>query len=182
MLSAQVLIAHQSMDAATATLVQGIQGAALDLLERTASDLIQNRLPTEYLATLSDNAKVDALRACLIIWVLTRGAVVPRVFQLQASLAMLQQRDSIIMAGTGSGKTLCLLIPMLLRPGSISITISPLKRLQTSQVRFLIIKVTVNIREQVHEQVLECQKYAISTIAINEDTPDDPKLWEVSIS
>ncbi|KIK81749.1 hypothetical protein PAXRUDRAFT_155311, partial [Paxillus rubicundulus Ve08.2h10] len=33
---------------------------------------------------------------------------------------------------------------------SISITISPLKRLQTSQV-------------------LECQKYAISTIAINED-------------
>ncbi|KIJ04274.1 hypothetical protein PAXINDRAFT_183194 [Paxillus involutus ATCC 200175] len=48
---------------------------------------------------------------------------------------------------------------MLLRPGSISITISPLKRLQTSQV-------------------LECQKYAISTIAINEDTPDDPKLWE----
>ncbi|KIK78701.1 hypothetical protein PAXRUDRAFT_126893, partial [Paxillus rubicundulus Ve08.2h10] len=50
--------------------------------------------------------------------------VVPRVFQLQASLAMLQQRDSIIMAGTGSGKTLCLLIPMLLRPGSISITIN----------------------------------------------------------
>ncbi|KIK81748.1 hypothetical protein PAXRUDRAFT_90563, partial [Paxillus rubicundulus Ve08.2h10] len=77
-----------------------------------------------YLATLSDNAKVDALRACLIIWVLTRGAVVPRVFQLQASLAMLQQRDSIIMAGTGSGKTLCLLIPMLLRPGSIVMKLS----------------------------------------------------------
>ncbi|KAF8834598.1 hypothetical protein BDN67DRAFT_871425, partial [Paxillus ammoniavirescens] len=75
----------------------------------------------------SDNAKVDALQACLIIWVLTRGALVPHVFQLQASLTMLQQRGSIIMAGTGSGKILCVLIPMLLQPGSISITISPLK-------------------------------------------------------
>ncbi|KAF9234844.1 P-loop containing nucleoside triphosphate hydrolase protein, partial [Melanogaster broomeanus] len=147
------------MDSVTDTIVQGIRCAALDLLNQTARELIQDRLPTEYLSTLTDNEKVDALRACLIIWILTRGTVVPRVFQLQASLAMLQQRDSVIIAGTGAGKTLCLLIPMLLRPGSISITISPLKRLQTSQV-------------------LECQKYAISTVAINEDTPDDRELWE----
>ncbi|KIJ05207.1 hypothetical protein PAXINDRAFT_141443, partial [Paxillus involutus ATCC 200175] len=49
---------------------------------------------------------------------------------------------------------------MLLRPGSISITISPLKRLQMTQV-------------------LECQKYNICTLVINEDTPNDPSLWEV---
>jgi hypothetical protein len=29
------------------------------------------------------------------------------------------------------------------------------------------------------QQVLECQKYGISTIAINEDTLDNRDLWEV---
>ncbi|KAF9219478.1 hypothetical protein BS17DRAFT_717460, partial [Gyrodon lividus] len=62
-----------------------------------------------------------------------------------------------VIVGTGSGKTLCLLIPMLLQLDSISITISPLKHLQTSQV-------------------LECQNHGITTIAINEDTPDDATL------
>ncbi|KAF8834573.1 hypothetical protein BDN67DRAFT_873768, partial [Paxillus ammoniavirescens] len=112
-----------------------------------------------YLLTLSDNERIDTLWACLVIWVITRGTVVPRIFQLQASLAMLRRRDNVIIAGTGSGKMLCLLIPMLLRPDSISITISLLKHLQTSQV-------------------LECQKYGIDTIAINKDTPNDPTLWE----
>ncbi|KIK83528.1 hypothetical protein PAXRUDRAFT_93392, partial [Paxillus rubicundulus Ve08.2h10] len=51
---------------------------------------------------------------------ITRGTVVPHIFQLQASLAMLQQCDSVIISGTGSGKTLYLLIPMLLQLDSIS--------------------------------------------------------------
>ena len=52
-------------------------------------------------------------------------------FQLQSSLTTLNGRDTIITAGTGSGKTLvCLLIPHLLWPKSISIMISPLKHLQ----------------------------------------------------
>ncbi|KAF9218744.1 hypothetical protein BS17DRAFT_668501, partial [Gyrodon lividus] len=83
----------------------------------------------------------------------------PRAFQVEASLAILSGRDTLITAGTGSGKTLCLLIPMLLRPKSMSITILPLKRLQMMQVQ-------------------ECEKYNIRTIAINEDTPNDPGLWE----
>ena len=58
---------------------------------------------------------------------------VPRQFQLEAILATLNGRDSIITAGTGCGKTLCLIIPNLLRPDTI---ISPLKRLQITQVRF----------------------------------------------
>ncbi|KIK73449.1 hypothetical protein PAXRUDRAFT_20832 [Paxillus rubicundulus Ve08.2h10] len=37
--------------------------------------------------------------------------------------------------------------------------ISPLKHLQTSQV-------------------LECERYHIKTITINEDTLNDPELWE----
>ncbi|KAG1901029.1 P-loop containing nucleoside triphosphate hydrolase protein, partial [Suillus fuscotomentosus] len=80
-------------------------------------------------------------------------------FQLEAVLATLNGQDTIITAGTGSGKTLCIIIPMLLRPGTISMTISPLKCLQATQV-------------------LESTKYGIPTIAINEDTPTDLSLWE----
>ncbi|KAF9221685.1 hypothetical protein BS17DRAFT_653474, partial [Gyrodon lividus] len=59
--------------------------------------------------------------ACVIIYILSSSMIIPCVFQLQASLAILNSRDTIITAGTGSGKTLCVLIPMLLRPGSMSI-------------------------------------------------------------
>ncbi|KIK83361.1 hypothetical protein PAXRUDRAFT_153237, partial [Paxillus rubicundulus Ve08.2h10] len=52
--------------------------------------------------------------ACVIIWILTQGTIIPHVFQLQASLAMLQQCDSVIIAGTCARKMLCLLILMLL--------------------------------------------------------------------
>ncbi|KIK73450.1 hypothetical protein PAXRUDRAFT_178376, partial [Paxillus rubicundulus Ve08.2h10] len=73
--------------------------------------------------------------ACLIVSLLTDGCVIPCIFQLEASLAMLDQHDCVIIAKTGSGKTLCLLIPILLHTETISITISPLKHLQTTQVR-----------------------------------------------
>jgi hypothetical protein len=43
-------------------------------------------------------------------------------------------RDSLIDLGTGNGKTLCIIIPCLLSPKSISIVKSPLKRLQVVQV------------------------------------------------
>ncbi|KAG1719435.1 uncharacterized protein EDB91DRAFT_1032446, partial [Suillus paluster] len=69
------------------------------------------------------------LRACLIIYVLTATVMVPRQFQLKAMLTTLNGRDSIITAGTGSGKTLCIIIPILLRPGTVTMTISPLKQL-----------------------------------------------------
>ncbi|KIJ57528.1 hypothetical protein HYDPIDRAFT_171650, partial [Hydnomerulius pinastri MD-312] len=139
--------------------IQSILNLPLDTLDHVARETIPDRLPFDYLASLAGQDKIDILRACLIIYFLTSTTIVPRVFQLQASIAILNGHDTIITAGTGRGKTLCLLIPMLLRPKSISITISPLKRLQTTQV-------------------LECQKYGIRTIAINEDTPNDLALWE----
>ncbi|KAF9227071.1 hypothetical protein BS17DRAFT_677392, partial [Gyrodon lividus] len=85
--------------------------------------------------------------------------IVPHNFQLQACLVILNGHDSVITAGTGSGKTLCIIIPLLLHLKTIFITISPLKHLQTTQVQ-------------------ECLKYNIKTIAINEDTPSDHSLWE----
>ncbi|KAG2063054.1 hypothetical protein BDR04DRAFT_940703, partial [Suillus decipiens] len=68
------------------------------------------------------------LRACLIVYVLTATTIVPRQVQLESALATLNGRDNLITAGTGSGKTLCIIIPILLRPGTVSMTVSPLKR------------------------------------------------------
>ncbi|KAG1721428.1 P-loop containing nucleoside triphosphate hydrolase protein [Suillus paluster] len=108
---------------------------------------------------LNNNNRTDALRARLIIYVLTATVIIPCQFQLEAMPATLNGRDSIITAGTGSGKTLCIIIPILLCPGTVTMTISPLKWLQATQV-------------------LESVKYGINTISINKDTPNDPSLWE----
>ncbi|KAH0828138.1 hypothetical protein J3R83DRAFT_3826 [Lanmaoa asiatica] len=114
--------------------MQAILGYNLDELQHRALEDIGTRLPVEFIATLSEIDTVDALRASLIVHHLSSHAIVPHDFQLQASLAILHGKDSIVTAGTGSGKTLCQLIPLLLRPNTLSITISPLKRLQVTQV------------------------------------------------
>ena len=85
---------------------------------------------------------LDALRACLLIFSVTDGQIVPRQFQLLAGLAALWGKNSIVNAGTGSGKTLSIVIPLLMDPVAVAIVISPLKRLQITQAealeRFLI--------------------------------------------
>ena len=103
--------------------------------------------------------QTQRLRACLIVFVLTATIIVPRQFQLKAVLATLNGQDSVITAGTGSGKTLCIIIPILLRPGTISMTISPLKRLQATQVTQL------KCNNFVHHDM---QNYAITGSRIDE--------------
>ncbi|KAI9567258.1 hypothetical protein HD554DRAFT_1989885, partial [Boletus coccyginus] len=80
-------------------------------------------------------------------------------FQLQASLAILNQMDTIITTGTSSGKTLCHLIPMLLLPNTLSMMISPVKELQVTQVQHLL---NISCKNNV----------------INEDTSNDQSLWK----
>ncbi|KAJ7506368.1 P-loop containing nucleoside triphosphate hydrolase protein, partial [Mycena galericulata] len=80
--------------------------------------------------------------------------------QLESSLASDAGRDSTVIARTGFGKTLCIAIPLLLKPGTITLTVSPLKRLQAMQVKDF------------------WNKYGIPTIGINEDTSDSPELWK----
>ena len=53
-------------------------------------------------------------RCCLLLSAATEGKKLPRLFQLEATLAILSGRDSLINAGTGSGKTLCVVLPALL--------------------------------------------------------------------
>ena len=79
-------------------------------------------------------------------------------------VSLLSGQDTLVDVGTGYGKTLCMIIPCLLdSPGSISIVISPLKHFQAVQV---------------HK--FKC--YEITTVAINEDTPNNPELWKVCSS
>ena len=115
--------------------IQAVLEAPLRPLEDLTHLLLGTRLPLDYVATLTKHEKTDALQACLMVALIIHFTIIPRPFQLQASLSILNRQDSIITAGTGSGKTLCLLIPISLRPNSISITISPLKQLQVTQVR-----------------------------------------------
>jgi ATP-dependent helicase YprA (DUF1998 family) len=98
------------------------------------------------------------LCACLATWAASGEKLVPTEFQVRATIAVVSGQDALIDVGTGYGKTLCMIIPCLLdAPGTISIVISPLKRLQAVQV-------------------LEFECYGIPTTAINKDTLNDAEL------
>ncbi|KAJ7448715.1 P-loop containing nucleoside triphosphate hydrolase protein [Mycena latifolia] len=122
---------------------------------------VPSKLPSRnFLLSLSPAECGKALRACLLVYSLTRGKIVPHQGQLEASLASMSGRHSSVIARTGYGKTLCIAIPLLLQPNTITLTISPLKRLQRMQVNAFM------------------SKYGIPTLAINEDTPKIPELWK----
>ena len=93
----------------------------------------------EFINALSPNERTDVFKACLIIYVLSDCTMVPRQLQLQAALAELAGFDSTLISGTGSGKTLAIAIPHILHPDRVSFVISPLKRLQITQVRSFVI-------------------------------------------
>ncbi|PBK86071.1 hypothetical protein ARMGADRAFT_870434, partial [Armillaria gallica] len=67
--------------------------------------------------------------SCLLVYIASQGAVLPRDDQIQAALWPSQGIDSVVVAPTGWGKTMCILILLLLFPTMTSITVSPLKRL-----------------------------------------------------
>ncbi|KAF9045231.1 P-loop containing nucleoside triphosphate hydrolase protein [Panaeolus papilionaceus] len=84
---------------------------------------------------------------------------VPRKFQIQATIAALSGQDALLDVGTNAGKTLSMILPCLVSPGTMAIVISPLKRLQAVQV-------------------LTYEEYKLKAVAINEDTLNDKDLWK----
>ncbi|KAJ7208369.1 P-loop containing nucleoside triphosphate hydrolase protein [Mycena pura] len=130
----------------------------LELESLAAEFLPTETLPTAYLNSLDDKRRSIALRACLLVHLTSRCRFVPRQYQLEANDALENGRDGIIDSGTGSGKTMCQIIPNLLHPTTTSMTISPLKRLQILQAA-------------------EFERWGVRTICINEDTPNDKELW-----
>lgn len=105
-------------------------------------------LPPSFWQKYNAEQAIIGLRACLLLWCATSRRMIPREFQLQATIALISGQDCLVDVGTGYGKTLCMIIPCLLLPKSISMIVSPLKRLQAVQV-------------------VEFESYGIKTVAIN---------------
>src|ERR1700733_9771029 len=78
----------------------------------------------EFLAKLDAAERDTVYKCCLLLSMVTNGKKIPREFQLEAVLALLSGRDSLIDAGTGSGKTLCMVLPALLDPKAVSLVVS----------------------------------------------------------
>jgi len=130
-----------------------IWSLTLDLAKSLCWELSSERGLDELLVwidSLDPDQHLDAFRACLLVFSVTDGWVVPRQFQLEAGLATYRGKNTIINAGTGSGKTLSMVIPLLMNLEAIAIIISPLKRLQTTQAR-------------------ELERFLIKPLAINQD-------------
>ncbi|KAJ7242329.1 hypothetical protein C8J57DRAFT_1012347, partial [Mycena rebaudengoi] len=82
---------------------------------------------SEFTTTLCNSDRVMALRACLLVFTVTCGNIIPDDLQLQAGLVAATGKESFVIVHTGWEKTLCITIPILLDPCKITITISPLK-------------------------------------------------------
>jgi hypothetical protein len=102
---------------------------ALPQLVLEANQLIPlHRMPSaQFLEPLNDKQKTDVLRGCLLAFILSHGKAVPQDFQLQACLGPLEGCDTILCSGTRSGKTLVLILLLLVRPSNVSLLIVPLK-------------------------------------------------------
>lgn len=116
--------------------IERIYVLELPALEIEAREIIPyDRLPPRsFLESLSTIQRTDAMRGCILVFILSKGKAVPRDYQLQACLGPLDGRDTILCSGTGSGKTLVLILLFLLRRKDLSLLIVPLKRLQLVQV------------------------------------------------
>ena len=124
------------------------------------------RLPAQYLQSLSKEDRTVCFRASMICWTISGSTMVPREMQLRVVLANYHGKDTLVAAGTGSGKTLPIAISILLddpAANTITLTISPLKWLQVTQ------ESDFNTR------------FGIPTVVINEDTPREADWWNVSI-
>ena len=58
----------------------------------------------------------------------------PHEWQLDVAEALLLGIDSVVIVGTGSGKTILFMLPLVLNPEKMVLIISPLKVLQRDQV------------------------------------------------
>ena len=136
-----------------------------ELSQLISTVITDSRLPKEFLDSLSNEDQTICKRACMICWSVTDGVCVPREMQLRVILAGRHGLDALVASGTGSGKTLPMALTMLLDDPAdhrITITISPLKRLQVTQ-----------------ESDFNT-KYGISTVVINDDTTSENSWWDVS--
>ena len=151
-----------------------------------AVDDCMRQLQIELCRTLSKVEQWDVVRAFNIMDNLTGGKKLPRLFQTMTMLSILNQRHTVIRAGTGSGKTIAMALAMLVRPTSVYITIAPLLALQLQHVspinRRLLTDIVLS-NDSEYCQVETFNALGIPTVALNQDTPpgERPKIMKVRI-
>ncbi|KAJ7799009.1 hypothetical protein B0H14DRAFT_2617425 [Mycena olivaceomarginata] len=118
-------------------------------------------LPQTFIATLTSSKRLIALDAFLHLDFASKGTKTPSELQIRAAIAVRQRKDLVVRSGTGTGKTIAMILPVLMLPkDAVVITISPQHLIQDNHVA-------------------EFCKYGIPSIAINCYTPDTPALWDV---
>jgi superfamily II DNA/RNA helicase len=102
-------------DAELQDLLQDIHNSPLYNLESLAAECLPSDvLPNNYLNSLVAEHKTVTLRVCLIVRIISKYRIIPHQYQLEATHGLEDCRDVLVNSGTGSGKTLCLIIPDLL--------------------------------------------------------------------
>ena len=115
---------------------EAIRKSRLEDVRAAVSAVIPQHLmpPADFIQLLTPGNQAEVYKACLIVFLISGSQIVPRKLQLLAALATLAGNDSEVISGTGTGKTLAMAIPHLLHPERVSLIVSPLKRLEVTQV------------------------------------------------
>ena len=114
---------------------QMAQSDCQEVLDRKHANSYRNLENARKAAAKKKTYDTHKTRAALadIFW--ERFGNDPYDWQLDVAEAIILGLDSIVIAGTGSGKTMPFMMPLLMDPTKKIIIISPLKVLQLDQVR-----------------------------------------------
>jgi ATP-dependent helicase YprA (DUF1998 family) len=92
-----------------------IRNSSLDTLKISYEMSIPAELapPASFWESYTDEKLAIGLRACLALWESSGKKMVPREFQLTATIALMSGQDCLVDVGTGYGKTFCMIIPLM---------------------------------------------------------------------
>ncbi|KAG8724200.1 hypothetical protein FRC12_002124 [Ceratobasidium sp. 428] len=107
----------------------------------------------------SENSDNPVARHLLVSKILEKTGFKAREFQIKAAKAVLDGRDVVVHAGTGSGKTLIFAAPHFILENKVSIVISPLILLQQDQQERM-------------------KKLGLRAIALNKEVHVEPETWK----
>lgn len=105
-----------------------------ELLEKTRTRSYNNLHEARKLAVSKSGYDYAQTRREIGELFVQRFARAPYEWQLDVAEAILLGVDTVLIAGTGAGKTMPFMMPLLLKKNKLEIIISPLKVLQKDQV------------------------------------------------
>jgi Lhr-like helicase len=109
------------------------EAVSVSPMSLAALDALKN-LPTEFIEPLDISQRQNIVDSFARLNFLTEGMKQPKLFQLKCLMSLLASRHVVVWAATGAGETLAMILPLLLSPNKIAITVTPLKLLQKDHV------------------------------------------------